>query len=87
MSQDSLLTFPCSFPIKAMGRADAEVAAVVTAILQRHVTDFSAQNLRSRPSRGGQWVAVTAVIEAQNQTQLDAIYHELSADERIVYAL
>lgn len=84
---ETLLVFPCAFPIKAMGRAEAGFAELVAAIVRRHAPDFDPARLRVRPSRGGQWVSVTVVIEARDKAQLDAIYRDLSAHEQVVWAL
>jgi putative lipoic acid-binding regulatory protein len=86
-SDETLLEFPCSFPIKAMGAADTAVAAAVLEILRRHAPDFDAETLTTRASSGGKWVAVTACIRADSKAQLDAIYRELTAHELVVYAL
>jgi len=84
---ETLLEFPCTFPIKAMGRSGSGLEAVVLEILERHAPDFDAENLEARPSSGGKWLSVTVRIEATSKDQLDAIYRELSAHELVVYAL
>ena len=84
---ETLLEFPTSFPIKAMGRADSEIVDVVVEILRRHAPDFPAEALETRLSSGGKWVSVTVRIEARSKAQLDAIYQELTAHELVVYAL
>jgi hypothetical protein len=84
---ETLLKFPCTFPIKAMGAADSEIEAVVVGIVNRHVPDLREGAVRSRPSSGGKWLAVTVEIEATSKAQLDAIYRELTAHELVVYAL
>ena len=84
---ETLLRFPCSFPIKAVGAADSAVEAVVLEILARHAPGFDASSVTTRSSRGGKWLAVTARVEATSKAQLDAIYRELSAHELVVYAL
>ncbi|ESQ17511.1 MAG: hypothetical protein N838_00130 [Thiohalocapsa sp. PB-PSB1] len=86
-ARESCLEFPCIFPIKAMGRADSCLEAVVMEILQRHAPGFAGNNLESRLSSGGKWLSVTARIEATSKSQLDAIYYELSAHELVVYTL
>ena len=83
----SLLTFPCSFPIKAMGLAERGLEAVVLDIISRHVTAVDANALTVRPSCGGKWIAVTVTIDAQSRAQLDAIYQELTAHELVAWAL
>ena len=80
---ETLLQFPCRFPIKAMGRSEAGIEAIVIEIIERHAPDTSKQQLRSRPSRNGNWVSVTVEIEAHSKGQLDAIYRELSAHAQI----
>lgn len=84
---DSLFDFPCRFPIKAMGRADGNIEAVVVEILSRHAPSFDASDVTVRASRGGKWLAVTAVIEAQSRSQLDAIYRDLTSHDSVVWAL
>ena len=84
---DTVFDFPCRFPIKVMGRADGGIASVVIEILSRHSPGFDANALSVRPSSGGNWIAVTAVIEAQSRSQLDAIYQELTSHESVVWAL
>lgn len=84
---ETLLRFPCTFPIKAMGPAGSGLEDAVLEILSRHAPDFDAGALEARPSRGGKWLAVTVRIEATSKAQLDAIYQELTAHELVVYAL
>jgi len=86
-NQPSPLSFPCRFPIKAMGLAEADLPTLVTAIARRHAPDLDDDQTRVRPSSNGRYVSVTVVIEAVSQEQLDAIYRELSADERILVSL
>jgi putative lipoic acid-binding regulatory protein len=85
--QESLLDFPCTFPIKAMGRTDSALEAVVLEIIRRHAPGFDAESLELRLSSGGKWLSVTARIQATSKEQLDAIYYELTAHELVVYAL
>ena len=85
--EETLLKFPCTFPIKAMGAADSAIEAAVTDILSRHAPDFEPSAMTTRLSSGGKWLAVTARVRADSKAQLDAIYRELSAHELVVYAL
>lgn len=84
---ESPFQFPCAFPIKAMGRADSAVEAVVREIVTRHAPDLADDALSTRPSSGGKWVAITVLVQAQSRSQLDAIYQELTAHALIVYVL
>jgi len=84
---ETLLRFPCAFPIKAMGRTEHGTEGIVTEIIERHAPNTAPDAVRSRPSRNGTWVSVTVVIEATSKRQLDAIYQALSAHDQITCAL
>jgi hypothetical protein len=82
-----LLEFPCRFPIKAMGRQATDFEALVTDIILRHAELWPDEPIRCTPSKAGRFVSVTAVIKAESQEQLDAIYLDLSDSDRILVAL
>jgi uncharacterized protein len=84
---DSPFDFPCSFPIKAMGRAEDGFEALVVEIVRRHAPDLDPAAVTQRASSGGKWLAVTVTIEAQSRAQLDAIYRDLTAHESVVWAI
>jgi putative lipoic acid-binding regulatory protein len=87
LDTETLFEFPCQFPIKAMGLAERDIPALVLEILTRHAPGIGPSALRQRASANGKWLSVTAIIEAESKTQLDAIYQELTAHEAIVYVL
>ncbi len=85
--QETLLKFPCSFPIKAMGKAEPDFDALVVEIVRRHAPDLHENAVRSRFSKSGRWLSVTITIKASSKAQLDAIYRDLTDHEKIVMAL
>ncbi|HYN77843.1 MAG TPA: DUF493 domain-containing protein [Lamprocystis sp. (in: g-proteobacteria)] len=84
---ETLIEFPCRFPIKATGRADERFAAVVVEIVRRHAPRIDESAVTSRASSGGKWLAVTVTIEAESRAQLDAIYRDLTDHPQVVWAL
>lgn len=77
--QDKLLTFPCLFPIKIMGINNEALVAEVVAIIAAHTTHFDPDNdISTKPSSKGNYIAITANIMATSQEQLDTIYRELN---------
>lgn len=84
---ESLLTFPCSFPIKAMGKDEEDFDVLVIGLIRRHSPDLREGAIKSRRSKGGRFVSVTVTIEAESREQLDNIYMDLCAEERILMAL
>lgn len=85
--QETLLEFPCIFPIKAMGRSHDDFDAIVVEIVRRHVIDIKEGAVTSKPSREGKYTAVTVVIEATSREQLDAIYQGLTDCPDVLMAL
>jgi hypothetical protein len=84
---ESALEFPCEFPVKAMGKTADDFDALVVSIVRKHVPEFNDGTVQSRLSRGGKYISVTVTINAQSQEQLDNLYMELSANERVLVAL
>lgn len=85
--RETLLKFPCEFPIKVMGRSGINLRDRVIEIVGRHAAHLSGRAVTSRTSRKGNYVSVTAVVPATSQRQLDDIYRDLSACESVLIAL
>jgi putative lipoic acid-binding regulatory protein len=84
---ESVLVFPCRFPIKAMGLADGLFEALVIEIVSRHAPRPEPRDVSARLSSGGKWISVTLTIQAESRAQLDAIYCDLTAHESIVWVI
>jgi len=85
--QETLLEFPCDFPIKAMGETSDDLDQIVIEILRRHVDDIAEGAISRRQSSGGKYTSITVTIRATSKPQLDAIYQELSNHHRIKFVL
>jgi putative lipoic acid-binding regulatory protein len=85
--RESLLVFPCAFPIKAMGRTTDLFAQTVVAIVQRHAPDFDAATVELRASSAGNYVSVTCTITATSRRQLDDLYRDLSSHPLVALVL
>ncbi len=86
-TDESLLRFPCEFPIKAMGRAEDDFDALVVALIRQFSPDLMEGAVRTRASKEGRYVSVTVTIQAQSREQLDNIYLALTAEKRVLMAL
>jgi putative lipoic acid-binding regulatory protein len=84
---DSLQTFPSDFPIKVVGRHDADLRALTQAIVERHAGALPEASIRTRTSGDGNFLALTYVVRAESQRQLDDIYRELTACKAVLMAL
>jgi len=85
--QETLLEFPCKFPIKAMGRSDAGFEAMVTTIIFSHAELYAGEQVTVTPSSSGNFISVTVTIEAVSKVQLDRIYQDLTDCEQVLVAL
>jgi len=84
---ETLLKFPCQFPIKALGKTSPELDSLIIEIIRLHVDDLHDCAIKSKPSKGGKYTSVTVTIEATSKIQLDAIYQDLSDCSEIIMAL
>ena len=87
VADNSLLAFPCDFPIKVMGRKQPGFAQAVTEIVVKHAPDFDPATIQLRPSRKGSYLSITCVVRATSREQLDALYQELCDHPAVVMVL
>ena len=76
--KETLLEFPCAFPLKIMGLSSDALAQTVLEIGRRHAPDFDGATMEMRASSGGKYISLTCTINATSKAQLDALYRELS---------
>lgn len=77
--QETLLEFPCDFPIKVMGEAREGFAEAVAEVVRRHAPDFDAARVEMRGSSGGKYVSLTCTVTAHSKPQLDDLYRALTS--------
>jgi putative lipoic acid-binding regulatory protein len=82
-----LLKFPTEFPIKVMGRHDSNLLALTQSIVERHAGALDVERIRHRASSDGNLLAITFMVTARSQIQLDGIYKELTACDAVLMAL
>jgi putative lipoic acid-binding regulatory protein len=87
MERESLIEFPCDFPLKIMGAADEGFAASIAAVVVGHAPDFDAATMQMRASKAGNYLALTCTVRATSQAQLDALYRALTAHPMVKVVL
>jgi putative lipoic acid-binding regulatory protein len=70
-----------------MGANQEDFESLVMEIIQKHASIAVEGVVTSRLSRSGRFISLTVHILAESQEQLDAIYGELSAHERVLMML
>lgn len=76
---ETLLEFPCDFPLKIVGETRDDFVQVVAEIVTRHAPDFDAATITQKASSGGKYASLTCTVNATSKPQLDDLYRELSA--------
>ena len=85
--RETLIEYPCDFPIKAMGESSEGFDALVVSIVRQHAEDIHEGAVATKQSSGGKYTSVTVTIRATSQNQVDAIYRDLSSHELVKYIL
>lgn len=75
--QDSLIEYPCDFPIKVFGRSQEGFAKAVIEVVSRHDPQFQPGSIQIRNSSQARYVSITCTVHATSREQLDALYQDL----------
>lgn len=86
-NDESLIQYPCEFPIKIMGKTNLSFEATVLGILREHVPDLGEGAISLRHSSEGKFVSITATITATSRQQLDDLYGALNAHDDVLMVL
>ena len=84
---DSLLEYPCEFPLKIFGLQQAGFAQAVLEVVGKHDPGFTAASMEMRASKNARYLSLTCTINATSREQLDALYQELCDHPSIVMVL
>ena len=84
---ETLIEFPCDFPIKVMGETHAAFTAEIIKAIQTVLPNFDASNLEMRGSSGGKYISLTCTVYVTSKTQLDNVYRALTGHPMVKVAL
>lgn len=87
MTEESLINFPCEFPLKIMGATQEGFAQAVLEVVVRHAPDFDAATMQMRPSKAGNYLSLTCIVRATSKSQLDGLYRDLTAHPMVKIVL
>lgn len=85
--RETLLEFPCTYPLKVMGRNAGGFEATVHSIIERHIPEGTEVNYSARMSSGEKYLSITVTFTARSQEQLKAIYSELDSNSLVLVTL
>lgn len=86
-SEDTLIEFPCQFPIKVMGETHVDFSSEMTKTIQTLVPEFGAHLIEMRGSAGGKYISLTCTVYVTSKPQLDDIYRALTAHPMVKVVL
>jgi putative lipoic acid-binding regulatory protein len=77
--EDSLIEYPCDFPIKVFGEAHPDFAKAIATVVQSHDNGFDAATIETRNSSKARYICLTCTIRATSREQLDNLYRDLTS--------
>lgn len=85
--KDSLIEYPCRFPIKVMGAMADGFADALAEVARRFDPGFDPATMELRPSKGGNYLGVTITVTATSREQLDNLYRALTGHPMVKIVL
>jgi len=85
--EQSLIEYPCDFPIKVMGLHVEGFAATMAQIATSFDPGFDASTMEHRPSRSGNYLGLTLTVRVNNREQLDEMYRTLTSHPMVKVVL
>jgi putative lipoic acid-binding regulatory protein len=85
--KDSLIEYPCPFPIKVMGAKVDGFVQALTHVAEQFDPTFDASTIELRPSKAGNYLGVTLTVTATSREQLDELYRTLSSHPMVKVVL
>ncbi len=87
MTEESIMEFPCDFPIKIMGEDNPEFRQTVRELVEKHTGPLPDSAIQTALSRTERFVSLTITVNAQSREQLDSIYQDLTDHDDVKMAL
>lgn len=85
--EQSLIEYPCAFPIKVMGAHVEGFAAAIAQVALQFDPGFDPATMEHRPSARGNYLGLTITITATSREQLDELYRTLTTHPMVKMVL
>lgn len=85
--EQSLIEYPCVFPIKVMGLDVEGFAEAMMAIAREVDPQYDPATLERRASSSGKYLGLTLHVTVNSREQLDGLYLRLTGHEMVKVAL
>ena len=84
---ESLIKFPCEFPIKITGKNIPEFRAAVEAVVKENIADKDFISLNEQLSAKANYSALTLTAKFYDQQSLDELYIKLGKLNEVLMVL
>jgi putative lipoic acid-binding regulatory protein len=85
--EQSLIEYPCHFPIKVMGAQVEGFTAAIAHVATQFDPGFDASSIEQRPSRSGNYLGLTISVHVTSREQLDELYRTLTTHPMVKIVL
>lgn len=85
--QETLIEFPCEFPIKVMGETHIDFSLEIIKTIQQYEASFDEGKVNTRASSGGKYTSLTCTCYVESKPQLDNIYRALTSHPMVKFVL
>ena len=86
-TEETLIEFPCNFPIKVMGETHDDFTLEITRTIQLHWPALDTHLIEMRGSSNGKYLSLTCLVYVTSKPQLDDIYRSLTAHPMVKVVL
>jgi len=81
------LSFPCEYPIKAMGPNTEAFADEMYELVKKHCPELKREDITTRASGSATYQSVTMPIKAESRDHLITIYQDLKNHKDVKWTL
>ena len=85
--ENTLLEFPCEFPIKVMGHSGPQLRKDIERAIAEHAASSLPVDIQTRPSRTGKYMAYTVTCTFHSKSELDAMYRAFTSIDDVSMVL
>ena len=86
-TNDSLIEYPCDFPIKVMGEQVEGFVDAMLMIVRHFDPEWDDSRMSRRSSSAGKYLGLTLTVKATSREQLDELYRTLSTHPMVKVVL
>ena len=78
MKKDTLLEFPCDFPLKIIGKSTPCFLTDIAGLIRKHYPHTKDDAITTQYSQQSNYLSITVIVYALDQESLNALYLDLT---------